>query len=229
MHLHQALLETEVLDARLRHLLHDRPTGNAQRRRCAVGFASLSWEHSRAVRVSFAAGCFSSAIGLIRLQFEALVRAVWVQHLADDSVLELLAANLDADSDRIAAGMPMISKMLDSIEHAGELVPAAPKQLLAQFKITNLRPLNSYVHAGMHPYKRHIEGFPEPLVVQALRNSNGLGLTTAMLIATLTGDSSVVRRVWRCHLEYRHVLPALLEPEAGGPRNLLGQDECISL
>lgn len=49
---------------------------------------------------------------------------------------------------------------------------------------SNLRPLNPYVHAGIQPHKRSVSGPPKLLVVQALRRSNGLRLTTAMLIAT---------------------------------------------
>ena len=229
MHLDEALWRTQELDERLRHVLQGRPTSQTLRDRCAVGFATLSWEHNHAVRVAFAAGCFSSAIGLMRIQFEALVRAVWAQHLADDAELAVLSADLAADSDRMAAGLPTVGKMVAAIEQAGDRVPDAPKQLLAQFKITNLRSLNSYVHAGIHPYVRHVKGFPEPLVVQALRNSNGLGVVTAMLIGTLTGDASIVRRIWRCHFNYRDVLPTVLGPQEGGPRNFLHQDGVIAL
>lgn len=229
MHLDDGLARTQELDERLRQVLQGRPTSQALRARCAIGFATLSWEHNQAVRLAFAAGCYSSAIRLMRLQFEALVRAVWVQRLADEAMLALLSADLDEDSDRLAATLPTMGKMVAAMEQAGDRVPEAPRLLLSQFKATNLRPLNSYVHAGIHPYTRHVKGFPEPLVVQALRNSNGLGLTTAMLIGTLTGDASAVRRVWRCHLKYRDVLPAVLGPEQGGPLNFLHQDGVIAL
>lgn len=133
MHLDDALVRTQELDERLRHVLQSRATSQTLRDRCAVGFATLSWEHNHALRVAFAAGCYSSAIGLMRLQFEALVRAVWVQHLAEDSVLALLSAELDADSDRLANNMPTVGKMVAAIEGAAS-VPDAPKQLLGRSK-----------------------------------------------------------------------------------------------
>jgi len=45
---------------------------------------SVAFEHAESVKVLIASGNFTSALGLVRLQYEALVRAMWLLYSASD-------------------------------------------------------------------------------------------------------------------------------------------------
>lgn len=71
--------------------------------------------------------------------------------------------------------------------------------------------LNSFVHGGIHPLRRSAEGFPAHLVLQILRNANGLGTMTGMALAVLTQDEVIVDRMSKIHPEFADCLPDLLK------------------
>ncbi len=109
----------------------------------------------------------------------------------------------------MASRLPMMSKMLQALaEHA----PSAAFQMLAQFKGTSLSSLNSYVHSGIHVISRHRSGYPEGLMRQVIRNSNGLQTMAGMLLAVLTGDQVVVSRMAALQPGFADCLPDLLSP-----------------
>ncbi len=78
------------------------------------------------------------------------------------------------------------------------LAASGPKQAydaLSRFKDNSWKALNSYAHAGIHPLVRHAEGYPEPLALNVLRNSNGLGLLAGMQAVVLAGDQPLQKQV----------------------------------
>ena len=52
----------------------------------------ISYEHAESVKILIAGGNFTSAAGLMRLQYEAVVRAIWVFYAATDAFVEKLSA-----------------------------------------------------------------------------------------------------------------------------------------
>lgn len=84
--------------------------------------------------------------------------------------------------------MPGVSEMLEAVRECtgnpGEGMPTGAYEMFAHFKDVTWSAMNSFVHGGIHPLRRLEEGFPLPLALQILRNSNGL--------VTMTGC------YWRC-------------------------------
>jgi hypothetical protein len=66
----------------------------------------LSLEHARSVRILFTSDAPHSATGLLRLQYEALLRAVWILYAANDLQLTRLATELDPQSEHAANNLP---------------------------------------------------------------------------------------------------------------------------
>lgn len=50
---------------------------------------SVALEHGMSLRALMAMGLPTSAVGLMRLQFEALTRAMWLQYAASDLAIDL--------------------------------------------------------------------------------------------------------------------------------------------
>jgi hypothetical protein len=120
---------------------------NSDRIRSSHIMCSVAFEHSESIKMLIASGNFTSAMGLLRLQFEALVRAVWLLYSASDSWVLKLMADFSHDNVKKANNIPMLSKMLEELEGK------APKEALApilEFKEYSYKPLSSFIHDGIN-------------------------------------------------------------------------------
>lgn len=169
----------------------------------------ISMEHARSLRLLIHEELPTSAIGLMRLQYEALVRSVWLFYAAPEAVAEKLNATLTADTEKAASKLPMLSEMLQAL--AGK-APAPAVQGLNQFKATSAGALHSFVHASIHPLKRHLDGYPLPLLIQIIRNSNGLFTMSGMMFAILSGNTNLMQRMGSIQPAFSDCLPELLSP-----------------
>ncbi|WP_424460766.1 DUF6988 family protein [Ottowia sp.] len=64
--------------------------GQEQRNEIAAAAALIAIEHAGALRVAAEIGAFNSAAGLLRLQFEAVLRAAWLLFAAAPGQVEKL-------------------------------------------------------------------------------------------------------------------------------------------
>ncbi|WP_201455850.1 DUF6988 family protein [Pseudomonas syringae] len=179
------------------------------RHEVALVACGMSLEHALSLRLLVRTSCYTSALSLMRLQYEALTRGVWLLYAATDLQVQTLASPLTIEAEKSAKKMPMFKDMLD------EVVKTAPPQasrMLAGFKDVNYHAMNSYVHSGIHPLRRHAEGYPSGLIEDVLRNSNGLNVMTLQLCVVLTGDQRFAGTVKAIQERFHYVLPGLLSP-----------------
>lgn len=203
-----ALSRADALDDALMRAIdadHFQPFDQSDRIRLSVAAASVALDHGRAMRVLVAEGLMASAFSLMRLQHEALTRAIWLLYAADDVAIGKLSAPLTKEAELAAAKLPMMSDMLKQLAHK----PAAAQALagLQAFKENNAPALNSFVHGGIHALQRHAQGFPLPLVEGLLRNANGLTLMTTMMLAILSGRRALVHAVSQLQRTFATDLP----------------------
>lgn len=161
--------------------------------------ALIAIEHAIAARQCFGNTLYQSATALIRLQFEALVRGAWALYVATDESIDAMNAPLDAASDQSARKLPGATSMLKAL--AGR-APAGLTSPLEHFYSSAWHGLNAYVHTGIHPVRRRIEGYPIELAVQQVRHGNGLLHLSYRLLAGLTGSSELMAKVtdaWKAH------------------------------
>ena len=107
-----ALQRAQALDDALMAVLNApvyRPYDNAKRINTSVAAASVALEHARAVRVLMADDLPTSALSLMRLQHEALTRAVWSLYAASDAELDKLTAPLSKEAESAANRLPMLA------------------------------------------------------------------------------------------------------------------------
>lgn len=168
---------------------------------CGVAF-----EHAESVKMLIASGNFTSALGLVRLQYEALVRGMWLLYAASDDAVAKLMNEFSRESVGNSEKLPMPAKMLESLE--GKAPEAAMISLL-DFKEHQWKPLSSYVYGGIHAVHRHSKGYPVMLLQQVLKTSNGLSTMVAMLLVILSGDTSQQGKIRAIQIEYFDFLPEL--------------------
>lgn len=214
MVLEQVLHRSDELDDTIMQLLGAeayRPANDTSRVSTSVGAAAVSIEHARALRCLIEVDHPSSAIALLRLQFEALTRAVWMLYAASDSDVSLAAAVLSPKTEKDASKLPGVSRMLSELGKTTAPSAAAPTAMLNKFKETSLNALNSFVHGGIHPLQRHQEGYPEKLIFQVLECSNGLLTMSGMILSVLTGNQLLAIRMNRVHLGFEDCITPMLD------------------
>lgn len=177
----------------------------------ALSAAQTSLEHGTALRVLLAQPLPTAGISMMRLQHEALTRAVWLLYAASDEQIDRLVATLDAAAEKAAAKLPMAKAMLDEI--VGK-APHGAVEMLTHFKDVNAPALHSFVHGGIHAIQRGLTGYPVELLANVVRSSNGLYTMAGMLLAILSGDESLAKRMSKIQPRFADCLPPLVAPVA---------------
>lgn len=155
---------------------------------------SVSLEHAESFKILLASRNFTSAIGLLRLQFESLVRGMWILYAATDSAVSKLTAELNEQNIKRADNLPMLSEMIKRLE---EKAPKNAIDPILEFKKYSWKPLSGYVHGGLHAIDRHSKGYPIGILEQALKASNGVNGLVAALGAAQTGRQDLLKDVYR--------------------------------
>jgi hypothetical protein len=168
--------------------------------------SDVALEHAHSLQSLMEIGNFTSAFSMLRLQFDALTRSVWLLWGATDSKVERIMQDLTNDTANADNGLPSHVDMIKQIEKSA---PAEATRLLKEFREVTWKASSSFVHGGIHAMKRHSEGYPVILVKQIIISSNGLIMVTAVHLATLTGNEHVTNDIIRIRDKYRDVLPKL--------------------
>jgi hypothetical protein len=192
------------LEAAINEFLALKPFGDSSRIVASRILCSVSLEHAESSKILIISGNFTSAVGLLRLQYEALVRAMWLLYAASDAAVERLAAELTDEMAKKAEKMPMLLEMPSKLEGKA---PAEPLSMLLEFKQYSWKPLSSFIHGGIHAINRHSKGYPVLLLEQALRASNGVSLMVGMLLVILSGDPAQRGKIPKVQIEFADCLP----------------------
>ncbi|GAA0797842.1 DUF6988 family protein [Psychrobacter piscatorii] len=172
--------------------------------------ADISSEHGHAVHLLAKEGCNISASSLLRLQFESLIRAQWIYWVAKDDIVERFYKPLtQQNASQAEKRIPTINIILKDLDDAARegIVPERAVAMMREFKELTMKPANSYVHTGMHAFSRKKDGFPEPLIIQILQNSNVLEALNAMLLATVVNSADMIQKVLALQYLYIDSLP----------------------
>ena len=165
---------------------------------------TIVFEHSESIKILISTGNLTSATGLVRLQFEALVRAMWLLYAASDIAVDKLMAELTNESAQKANNLPMLSEMLTKLEGK---TPEVAMDALNEFKQYSWKALSSYVHGGIHAINRHSKGYPVEQLIQLLKISNGLLIMAGMLLIILSGDTNQKGKIPSIQMMFKDCLP----------------------
>jgi hypothetical protein len=176
------LEKSEALNSEFSRIFDYGPIDDSNRIVASWIMCSVSLEHNDSTRHLMTLGNHTTAIGVLRLQFESLTRAVWLFYAASDVKIANTTKNL-RELSHSADQKPNNTEMLKAIEGKA---PAQAIAMLNNFRDVSWKELNSFVHGGVHAHQRHAFGYPEPLLKQLIKTSNGLLSMIAMMAAVLT-------------------------------------------
>jgi hypothetical protein len=165
---------------------------------------NVVYEHARSIKILMAAGSHTSAFGLYRLQYEALVRAFWLMFAASDNWVSTLMTDVSPESMEKSNNLPSASNMLTALEGKA---PENAVIALRDFKAQVWKLLCSFVHGGFHALHRQGGGYPPILVAQVLRGSNGLCLMGGNLLVIQALDMSLKGRIRGIEERFLDCLP----------------------
>jgi hypothetical protein len=180
--LHSELIE-HLADLEIEDCLHSR---------LVRGSATLAVEHGVSTWLLVNAGQLSSANALLRIQFEATVRALWLLDVPDSAWLERYWKAIQSNPLKDPNVAPGVDKMLSDLERLAD--PRIAPQLQA-FKSSIWNALNSFVHSGIHPITWVHSGYAPTAASGTVRNANGLSIMAAGVIAMLSGNPELTRGI----------------------------------
>jgi len=201
----KSLIETtKEFSSKLLHLIDLPLFDNSNRLEVSNISCSMSLEHWEATLNLLEIGLLPSAVTVHRAQFEALLRSLWVLYAASDEHIGKLSTELTIESEQNAKNLPQVAEMMAALNKKG---PPPAIDALNRFKENSWKALNSYVHAGIHPMKRHAEGYPLQLIDDIAKNSNGLAIISAMQVAILSGKQGLQRDILNLASQYTDCMP----------------------
>ena len=166
--------------------------------------SGISFEHSNSIMHLMAVNNYTTAVSLLRLQYEAVSRAMWAHFAAKDTFLAKYAA--PTDIKKLPPDFPTITEMIEQISKGPV---KGPGEMLSIFKEVTWTGMNSYVHNGFLPIERFLNGYPEALLIQIINNSNALNIMVAMVLARISGEYNLVSLVKQLQIDFQDSLPAL--------------------
>lgn len=189
-----------------------------EEQRFVVAFQSglLAVEHATGALSLNLQGFHTSACALMRPQFEAHLRGVWLMYAAKDGWVRKLSEPLTEDSARRSNSIPMPAAMFEDLRRCSE-APQPVIQQLEEYSEVTWKALSSYTHGGLHPLSKVASGFPAQLVFDVQRNSNAMLALSTQLLSILTGDPSAMAPVRRLHVEFADCLPIIHPPPTANP------------
>jgi hypothetical protein len=171
----------------------------------------LAFEHAESIKLLTARGNFSSAVGLLRSQYEASVRAIWLIHGASDDSVSTLMGELTQESVKQADKVPLA----DFLKEMEGKAPDDALRMLHEFKRYSWKPLSSLVHGGMHALHRHGKGYPLPLLIQLIKASNGVSVMVGMHLIMISGDPAHAGKIPQICKDFADCLPDPRPPDIG--------------
>jgi hypothetical protein len=202
--LNKLIIRSAEFDQAISALLSQAKIPPLPRCRLSVAMAGISIEHADSIRMLIYSKNFTSAMTLLRSQFEVTARSIWLLYAADDEYIIKHDSPLTVENDGYSDG-PDVAKMLKDLD----VKPNVPKQAsvyLSEFKSQSWRALGSYIHGGKHPLKRKQDGYPVHLLTGILQQSTGLLLMAAMTVIAMTGDQKLADKYWNLQNEYKDCL-----------------------
>ena len=200
------LERSDLLQAAIDALNSAASGGGSRQAKLVNASCLVAREHGISLRLLMTLGAGTSAISLLRLQYESVTRAMWLTWAANDDWLERLGAELSAEAERAAANLPLQSEMLKQMESKA---PKPAYAMLTSFRDAQLKTLNSFVDGGLHPLARIHDGYPVPLLINVVQCSNALLTMSAMLMALWSEDDYIVQSAKDFQLEFCECLPEL--------------------
>lgn len=159
------------------------------RARLAAGCLDMALEHQKSIVLLTANALFGSAAALVRLEFDAYIRGIWLLYCASESEIEKFKKD-------------KLEKTLGQLIEDIEKHEAFNVGTLSRVKKASWKAMNSLTHSGFYQVARRnradeiAPNYYDEELVDALNTANSFGILTAIAIADMARNETLVRAVF---------------------------------
>lgn len=158
------------------------------RSRIVAGCFDIALENQKSIISLIKQKLYGSAFSLVRVQFEAYVRGLWLQHCANDIDIE----NFKKDK---------LPKSFTSMIEEIEKVAGYKDGVISKAKNAGWAPMNSFTHTGFRQVvRRNTVSFIEPdygvaEIEEVIKFANACGLLSFAEISFLAKNPSLSQKI----------------------------------
>lgn len=174
----------------LRMSVHEQELPAGNRVRAAASCYAIAQDHHHAIVLLIESRLYASSFALIRLEFEAYVRGLWLALCANESQIEKFVSCPEWEP-------PKINDLIRGVENS----PDPPEKALSKIKSQSWNSMCAYTHTGgLHVQRWNTEDGIEPNyssdeVEEVLTFSEIIGAMSVIGIAELGGMNELAQRV----------------------------------
>ncbi len=198
--LNNVIVRSEEFESELANIFQSMTFGIDNKSIAVITTYQIAQEHALALRELTKLRLLTSGMSMLRLQYEAMVRELWLMYIASDTAIDKLTAPLNVNTEQAASNsIPSCTVMLQDLEKKG---PAGLHKHLDAFKGASWKALNSYVHSGIHAISRHRNGYPAQLFCGVIRQSNNLAQLSAIGLAEYSQNKLLAQHIALLYKKY---------------------------
>jgi hypothetical protein len=166
----------------------------------AIGCFDVALEHQAAIALLHSSELYGSALALLRVLTESLVRGLWLLDCASDAHLQKFKRG-------------KLDKTFAELVTDVEAKMGTPNGVLSGFKATAWTALNGFTHTGFHQVSRRhrpgkVEGnYSEDELAKALGVAGALGLIAGGQIIYMSGQQELLPDFFERMSAYANVTP----------------------
>lgn len=196
------LEQSWALDADLARLMAALPDPVTSRQAIVRGMATTSHSHYHSQRLLIEVGTTPTVLALVRLHYESVVRSLWYAAGAADEWIDRMKLENSKEN-----GEPVLGPPVDSmLNRLAEVLPAHVSASLRVLKEASWKPMNSFVHGGVHAILTVLGDIYTPYHwIGVLKNANGLATMNVQALVISCNDmnsrgllAALQRRHMRC-------------------------------
>lgn len=199
------LAQSWALAEDLSALMASPPHPTTSRQAMVRGMCNTSHSHYHSQRVLMELGATPTALALVRLHYESVVRSLWYAVGATDDWIGRMKPE-----DSVENGEPVLGPPVDAmLNRLGEVAPGHISAALRALKDASWKPMNSLVHGGLHAiFTGLVDAYTPYHLIGVLKNANGLATMNVQALLISCNDVRFGGALASVQQKYRKCLPA---------------------
>ncbi|MBQ0935679.1 DUF6988 family protein [Ideonella paludis] len=194
------LEQSWALDEDLTQLMAALPDPVNRRQTIVRGMASTSHSHYRSQRALMEIGTTPTILALVRLHYESVIRSLWYATGATDDWIDRMTLENSKENGEPVMGPP-VDAMLKRLD---EVLPPHVSASLRVLKDASWKPMNSFVHGGLHAILTGLfDAYTPYHCICVLKNANGLALMNTqslVIVCNQKGTRGLIAALQQRHM-----------------------------